>query len=248
MVKRPNEDERIAQKFLLYSGHTRVDYEPGGRDTTPDFLVDNHVAVEVRRLNQNYVSRDGSIEGLEQQWRRIWNKLGALAISFKMPIKDESWFLSIDNFRRPIEDWKILRSRIRLELNNFINQPVRSSCTISVSRNFAISLHPAGHPFPTFFVLGAGHDFNAGGWVVAEMMENIHLCIREKAGLIDRSTYKEWWLILIDRTGLGFDEGDHPSLLHLMSQEYAFDRILLINRRDYTRALQLHPHCKVGPF
>jgi hypothetical protein len=81
-----------------------------------------------------------------------------------------------------------------------------------------------------------------------EMMENIHLCIREKAGLIDRSTYNEWWLILIDRTGLGFDEGDHPSLLHLMSQEYAFDRILLINRRDYTRALQLHPHCKVGPF
>jgi hypothetical protein len=117
-----------------------------------------------------------------------------------------------------------------------------------LSRNFAISLHPAGRLFPTFFVLGAGHDFDAGGWVVAEMMENIHLCIREKAGLIDHSTYNEWWLILIDRTGLGFNEDDHDSLLELMSQEYAFDRIMLINPRDHTRALRLHPELAACAF
>lgn len=241
MVKTPNEDEHIAEIFLLHCGHSRVGYEPGGRDTLPDFLVDDHVAVEVRRLNQNFVSGNGSVEGVEQQWRSIWNKLGALAISFKTPIKGESWFLSIDHFRRPVADWNILKPRIRHELTNFINQPVRSARTISLSRNFAIFLHPAGRLFPTFFVLGAGHDFDAGGWVVAEMMENIHLCIREKAGLIDRSKYNEWWLILIDRTGLGFNDDDHDSLLELMSREYAFDCIMLINPRDHTRALRLHP-------
>ena len=219
-----------------------MDYEPCGRDTAPDLLVDGQIAVEVRRLNQNFVSRDGSIEGVEQKWRSIWNKLGALAISLKTPIQGESWFLSINHFRRPLEDWNILKPRIRQELTKFINQPGRSACTISLSRNFSISLHPARHPFPTFLVLGAGHDYDAGGWVVAEMMENIYLCIREKAGLIDRSKYNEWWLILIDRTGLGFNEDDHDNLLELMSQDYAFDSILLINPSDHTRALQLYPH------
>jgi hypothetical protein len=240
-AKTPDESELIAQQFLLHSGHCSVDYEPCGRDTAPDFLVDGQIAVEVRRLNQNFVSRDGLVEGVEQQWRNIWNKLGTLAISFKTPIEGESWFLFINHFRRPVADWNILKPRIRYELTNFMNQPVRSACTIRLNRNFAISLHPAGRLFPTFFVLGAGHDFDAGGWVVAEMMENIHLCIREKAGLIDRSKYNEWWLILIDRTGLGFSKDDHDSLLELMSQEYAFDRIMLINPRDHTHALRLHP-------
>lgn len=68
-----------------------------------------------------------------------------------------------------------------------------------------------------------------GGWVVAEMFKNIRFCIDEKAGVINRKIYAEWWLLLIDRTGLGFNKNDHESLREMTSFECAFDRVLLFN-------------------
>ncbi len=44
--------ERIVWEYLLHRGFRDVVYEPEGK-VPPDFLVDNRVAVEVRRLNQN---------------------------------------------------------------------------------------------------------------------------------------------------------------------------------------------------
>jgi hypothetical protein len=226
-AKTPDESELIAQQFLLHSGHWSVDYEPCGRDTAPDFLVDGQIAVEVRRLNQNFVSRDGRVEGVEQQWRSIWKKLFELVTSFPAPLNGQSWFLSI-RFRRPV-DWNLLRPKIRQALNDFINQPARSACNISLSPNFRISLHPAGQVLRTFFVMAVGLDSDRGGWVGAEVLENIHLCIDEKTRVINRSNYAEWWLLLIDRTGLGFDKNDYESLREATSFGFSFDRVLLIN-------------------
>lgn len=81
-------------------------------------------------------------------------------------------------------------------------------------------------------------SFPGSYWVLPEMVKNIQLCIVEKAGNITRSKYKdkEWWLILIDRTGLVFDEEDYNGVREMMSLRYAFERIILINPRDHTRA------------
>jgi hypothetical protein len=153
-------EEQIAETFLHQCGHSSV-YEPCGRDTSPDFLVDGRIAVEVRRLNQNFLSADGCREGLEQQWFRIFRyAIPKFLASFHPPISDENWFVSI-RFRRPVENWHSLRSKLRQKLNAFTNQRPRSACDITLSPNFRVSLYPA-RGFPTFFVLDSIVDMDMG--------------------------------------------------------------------------------------
>ena len=46
--------EEIANKHLLarFPGENRINYEPDG-NIPPDFLIDNNIAIEVRRLNEH---------------------------------------------------------------------------------------------------------------------------------------------------------------------------------------------------
>jgi len=238
-------EEQIVEKFLHQRGHSSV-YEPRGNTTTPDFLVDGRIAVEVRRLNQNFVSADGRKDGLEKQWFSIIGgtkkTLPTFLHSFHVPINDESWFVSL-RFRRPVENWRSLRPKLHEKLTDFINQPARSACDVTLNPNFRFSLYPAERRFPTYFVLASIVDSDMGGWVVAEMLKNINLCISEKAENIAkiRSQYAEWWLMLVDCTYLGFNNDDYISLCEATSFGNTFDRILIINPRDYSHAFEFYP-------
>ena len=86
-----------------------------------------------------------------------------------------------------------------------------------------------------------GIDSDKSCWVVPEMLENMSLCISEKRRVIDRSKYAEWWLILVDFTGLGFNDNDYKSLREATSLGYSFDRILMIKPYDYSRAFEFYP-------
>jgi hypothetical protein len=72
------------------------------------------------------------------------------------------------------------------------------------------------------------------------MLKNINLCISEKAQIINFQ-YAEWWFLLVDFTGLGFNNNDYRSLREATSFGYAFNRILMINPRDYSNAFELYP-------
>jgi hypothetical protein len=64
--------ERCAANFLAQRGYKNVVYEPDG-NVPPDFLVDGYLAVEIRRLNQNF-DFGTRIEGLEQASIPLWKK------------------------------------------------------------------------------------------------------------------------------------------------------------------------------
>ena len=55
--------ERLVDDFLAYRGYRDVVYEPDG-EVPPDFLLDGRIAVEARRLNQNYKT-GAHTQGLE---------------------------------------------------------------------------------------------------------------------------------------------------------------------------------------
>ena len=65
--------ERIAYEFLKYSGYKDIVYEPDG-NVPPDFLVNTRIAIEVRRLNQNYC-KNGNFKGLEETAIPLWKKI-----------------------------------------------------------------------------------------------------------------------------------------------------------------------------
>jgi hypothetical protein len=58
-------EERSTSSFLRARFALEPTYEPLGRCTPPDFSIRN-IAFEVRRLNENFVHEDGTVEGLEQ--------------------------------------------------------------------------------------------------------------------------------------------------------------------------------------
>jgi hypothetical protein len=57
MKRQKNSDEMRAEHYLQTLQHTKLEYEPLG-NVTPDFLIDKKIAVEVRRLNRNYKSKN----------------------------------------------------------------------------------------------------------------------------------------------------------------------------------------------
>jgi hypothetical protein len=70
-------EEKLAAAYLRHLGYVDVVHEPDG-NVTPDFLVDGRIAVEVRRLNQNFHSKRGyeGLEIAEMSLKKI-NKIGS---------------------------------------------------------------------------------------------------------------------------------------------------------------------------
>jgi hypothetical protein len=63
-----NREEKITEAYLESLGFKDVVFEPEGKSRIPDFQIDGNIAVEVRRLNQHYFTKD-KVRGLEE--RRI---------------------------------------------------------------------------------------------------------------------------------------------------------------------------------
>jgi hypothetical protein len=71
-----DDSERLADQYLRSFGIGAVIYEPDG-NMPPDFCVGGRIAVEVRRLNQNYEFSDGTKQGLEERAIPLWKKFKA---------------------------------------------------------------------------------------------------------------------------------------------------------------------------
>ncbi|MFM8900143.1 MAG: hypothetical protein ACKOF9_09380 [Burkholderiales bacterium] len=170
--------EQLAERYLRSLNLGAVTYEPDG-NVPPDFLVGTDIAVEVRRLNQNYEFPDGSRQGLEQLaiplWKRFRNHLPTLGKS----VNGECWYVGLD-FRRPLEEWNTLRPLIEAELHAFMARPLRSETTLKITPNLSLDLIRSGKDHGSFFLLGASRDDDSGGWVMGEIEKNLRLCIAEK--------------------------------------------------------------------
>ena len=102
-------DEKLVARYLAHLGYKKIVYEPDG-NVPPDFLADDYIAVEVRRLNQTDATGT-TVQGLEEVAIPLWQKVTALALSFGPPIHGVSWFVFF-RFSRPVEHWKTLKPKL----------------------------------------------------------------------------------------------------------------------------------------
>lgn len=119
-----DDTERLAEQYLRSLNLGGVVYEPDG-NVPPDFLVDARIAVEVRRLNQNYEFPDGSRQGLEELAIPLWKRFKTHLPSLGPSANGECWYVGLD-FRRPLEEWKTLRPLVEAELRAFMERPLRA--------------------------------------------------------------------------------------------------------------------------
>jgi hypothetical protein len=75
-----NIDESIVFNFLQRNYGSNVVYEPDG-SRPPDFLLNSKIAIEARRLNQQFFSKNKT-EGLETLSYQIYGALNDVLLSF----------------------------------------------------------------------------------------------------------------------------------------------------------------------
>ena len=225
--KSMDSSEAIVDQMLKSMGFTSVAYEPDG-NVPPDFLADSRVAVEVRRLNQNFDAGSGK-RGLEEEAIPLWQKVENLAHSLGSAT-EESWFIFF-HFSRPIKPWRQLKLELEVALKNFKSQSVRKNGVVYRESDFELEVTRASKPLEHFFQMGGNSDEQSGGLVVSEMLENIYHCAQEKLDKIGRyqSKYPEWWLVLTDHIGFGLDAYDEGQLLELVKRPAGWDRIIVVS-------------------
>jgi hypothetical protein len=230
--------ESLVEAYLRHSGYTDIKYEPDG-NIPPDFLVNGRIAIEVRRLNQNHATSAG-VKGLEEVSIPLLLRVRKLLLSFGPSIAGESWFV-FHRFSRPLPKWHLLLTSIERVLQDFIANPNRHPFDRKISENFELKVFRAGSKYSTFFVHAGNSDRQSGGWLLAEMETNLRFCVAEKAKKIAsvRAKYPEWWLIFSDHIGLGLDDFDKECFRDQVSISHNFDKIVLFDPRDPTRAFEV---------
>jgi hypothetical protein len=230
-----DDSETEAQAYLTHLGFKKIIYEPEGKSRPPDFLVDQRIAVEVRRLNQHEVRSQAETRspGLEEVAIPVWEHIQSLLPSLGPPKAGLSWYIHI-SYSRPVPKRRALEDAARRHLEAFRDGVLQNPTTIRVFENFTIELFRAGRLYSDYFVMGGRTDFDSGGWVIPELERNLKICIDDKTAKVSaiRGKYSEWWLALIDHINYGADKA-------IRVPPHNWDKIILINPLDPTKAFEI---------
>ena len=153
----------------------------------------------------------------------------------------KTWFVHYA-FRRPLPSWDQLQPVLRTYLETFRDDPRElQSAAATLHDTFEIHLFRASRPHVNSFILGATVDGDSGGFVMAETLKNLPICVEEKTRKIAsvRHKYPEWWLVLIDLIGSVLDENEQELLRKHFTVKHGWDKIILVNPLDPRSAFEL---------
>jgi hypothetical protein len=105
-----------------------------------------------------------------------------------------------------------------------------------------VELTPSTAKLDDLFELGAFSDHDAGGFVVAEMIRCIELCVAEKSEKVRPyvERYASWWLALVDHIGWGLrNESDRELLRQHVASEGPWEKVIVIDPRDPAVAFEI---------
>jgi hypothetical protein len=197
--------EMVARDYLESLKLGRLVYEPDGKQP-PDFLIDGRIAVEVRRLNRHVDTPDGP-RPLEKDEYAILALVRDVLQSFGPPRDGRSWFLNYE-YQRPLPPYRVIKRSLIAALEDFLRSTDLPWQSRQLGDHFEISLMRAGNSYDQIFMLGGHMDLNTSGFVIPDLIKNIHICSAEKIRKIGRvkARYSEWWLVLVDRVTFGIRE------------------------------------------
>lgn len=222
--------EEHALNFLKKHGYSRVRYEPDG-NVTPDFLIDENIAVEVRTLNQRFGSK-----GLEEDSIPLQGKIkNMLSSNFKNDGNQKCWYVGI-RFSRHFQPPAKLVRLINEKLTGFQQSPLplttQNSICIFKNKEIRISVFPTPRVMKNPFTLAFLSDGDSGGMVISELARNINYCVSEKFQKVlhRRHKYEYWWLLLYGTPLLSIDEDEKPFLEKLIALPTGWNRIIVFHQ------------------
>lgn len=226
-------EEKIAESFLESCGFKNIQFEPKG-NRTPDFVVNDEIAVEVRRLNSFYGK-----EAIEQVRFQFLPKVIKFIEDLEFEISDKYYFFHI-NYQRPIRfsnnlKDKILQCILEHQRNESFNF---NTFEYEVEDNFTLGLTAFPEKLERQYNLGSYCDLDEGGAVLKNVYDSLKIIIPEKYSKIEKykSEYDTWWLILIDFISFGIRKSEYKSLLDSIDFDLKFDKVIIVssvNENDF---------------
>jgi hypothetical protein len=218
-------EERVVQSdFQRVKLAETIVYEPDG-NMPPDFLLSGSIAIEVRRLNENYKTEQGKAIGLEQDMIRLWNKLeSACAQVAKQGAKQ--YFIEVQIVgERPL-DLSWLTTKAITDLYS----KATTDCFTHEELGIRLDWKPRlGVPRSEAVVVYIFMDDAAGGWTGIVYSENIQAVIDEKwvkCMQNARQPYGEWWLVLVDYI---FPSTDFLSHYEFIPDLKGFSKVIVLD-------------------
>lgn len=214
-------EEKIAETFLKRYFEIDPIYEPRGKGAPPDFCI-HKAAFEVRRLNENFINKDGKAEGLEKTSfslnRAVFGELE------KIPFSAEtgSFYVGL-KYSRPL---RAKPGRIARELANkarlHYSSGSRARQTITAS-GVTAELIPASVAHGKAFVSGFENDGESGGLVAEIYRDNIQLALKEKITKARKLAHKfdRWVLLLVDSITPGIPWANEVGAMTLELQHFS---------------------------
>jgi hypothetical protein len=228
-----DKSEQVVEEFLSGIGHHPV-YEPDG-NIPPDFSIESgKIAIEVRRLNQQYAGK-----GLEETLMPLFFKMKTLLASMGPPTNGSSFYVSY-SFARPL-NWNHLKPKIRAALEQFVEDPPNAGSRIRIDELFELRFDPRTSAHPHKFLLGGISDTDAGGFIVPEFLSALHHCVREKSLKIaeHRARYPTWWLCLIDHVAGSLSDDAKIVVRNNFIRPLEWQKIITINPTDASDYFEL---------
>jgi len=237
-------EEQIVKDYLLYLGYTEKDivYEPIVNET-PDFLINGNIAIEVRRLNQNFIDSIKNV-GFENTRIPLEQSFSKLLQTFDCKYKDKSYYVML-KFCRPIPKVKTNINEIKSILEKFVNYPSDELKEYSITKNIKLSIQLRTNPISgRYFINTIPRDQDTTFWQISELAKNIQICSDEKKGKVlnarnQHLEWKEWWLILVDQVGFGLSAEDKESFNNQISINHNWDKLLLIDPSNLDNVLEI---------
>lgn len=228
-----NKDEQRAEEYLVSLGYQNIEYEKI-KNKTPDFFVDNKIAVEVRRLNRNFIT--GNIESFEFQ---IINNIKKIISNFKCETFNNSAYFSISlNEPKKIEGKKIITQKIKKVFKEHFNY-ITEKKEYYISDYLSLSFYPTEKKDTLYKYGGIESPFS---WINSDLDTNINFCINEKITKINNhrdfnfTHCQEWWLVLIDYVAYGMDNDDFK-LLNIDKKN--FSKIIILSHGKNSTVYEL---------
>ncbi len=233
-----NKEERIVKQHLKSLGFTDIIYEPDG-NIPPDFLIDNKVAVEVRRLNQHY--NGNAIEDVEY---KLIPKINELCHNFKT--FGHSSFVSIW-YKRPIKINKKLINNVKKTLEEHLPY-ITEQKKYKICENLKLEFYPGKKKYDYSYMLGMVDDADQSGAILYETLDSLKIIIDEKSKKIEPyfHKYEEWWLALVDYIRIGqYDQDAEEDIRGCFVPPYDnWNKILIISPHLPEYALEFNNNSK----
>jgi hypothetical protein len=228
-----NKEEAIAGIYLAHLGFSDIQHEPT-KNSTPDFLLDNSIAVEVRRLNKYFTNSASTAIPLEELEYSLKGRLKNLFKQYDQVPTSNSVFISI-KYERPLKISKELLRKVKDALDNHLLN-IQEVKTIKLHHNLSLRFHPADKRHTSTFLMGSSKDINFTGPTVATLYEHIQMAVKEKEERVSKAynNYHTWWLVLVDKIAFDVDDIDLQQINLLPPIKTIFDKIILVSSTDHT--------------